>query len=150
MHQGYVLGSDGRKMGKRYNNGVDPVEMVEKYGADALRTYLMFMGPVDQDKARNDNALLGMKKFLDRVGRLLEVERRGTFNEEVESITHQTIRDLSKDLDEVKLNTAVSKLMILTNAMYDHQAVTDDQLKHLALLLAPFATDLATHIRKTL
>jgi len=91
-----------------------------------------------------------MKKFLDRVGRLLEVEWRGTFNEEVESGTHQTIRDLTKDLEEIKLNTAVSKLMILTNAMYDHQAVTDEQLKYLALLLAPFATDLATHMRKTL
>ncbi len=128
IHQGMVLGTDGRKMGKRYNNGVDPMEMINKYGADALRTYLMFMGPVEADKPRNDNALQGVRKFLDRIQRLLEVEWRGTLHAEVDSMTHQTIRDLTKDIEELKLNTAVSKLMILTNTIYEHQAVTDEQL----------------------
>ena len=66
--------------------------MIEKYGADAVRTYMMFMGPVDQDKARNDGALNGVKKFLDRVEKLLTVERRGKMSDEVESVAHHTIQ----------------------------------------------------------
>lgn len=150
IHQGMVLGHDGRKMGKRYNNGVDPMEMIHKYGSDALRTYLMFMGPVDQDKAWNDNALQGVKKFLDRIERLLTIDWRGTYHEEVDSLLHQTIRDFTKDLEELKFNTAVSKLMILTNTIYDHQAVTDEQLTYMSLLLAPFATQLAESMWKWL
>lgn len=65
-----VLGADGRKMSKRRGNVIDPIEIIETYGSDAVRTYLMFMGPVEQDKVRNDNALAGMKRFLDRVEKL--------------------------------------------------------------------------------
>lgn len=86
-----VLGVDGRKMGKRYGNGVDPIEVVEKYGADAVRMYLMFMGPVEQDKVRNDNSLKGVKKFIDRVEKLLDIEWRGTQDNDVESLLQQTI-----------------------------------------------------------
>ncbi len=150
IHQWMVLGKDGRKMSKRYKNGVDPMEMIEQYGSDALRTYLMFMGPVEADKQWNNNALQGVKKFLERIQRLFDAERKGTFNEEVESMTHQTIRDLTKDLEEMKFNTAVSKLMILVNSMYDHQAVTDEQLWYLTLLLAPFAPECAEQMRKKL
>jgi leucyl-tRNA synthetase len=92
IHQGMVLGADGRKMGKRYGNGVDPLEVISQYGADAVRTYLMFMGPVEQDKIWNDSALNGVKKFLDRVERLLTMDRRGEAHETVESVTHQTIQ----------------------------------------------------------
>ncbi len=150
IHQGMVLGKDGRKMGKRYNNGVDPMEMIDLYWSDALRVYLMFMGPVEADKPWIDNALQGVKKFLERIERLTEIEWFGIFNEEVESKTHQTIRDITQDLEEIKFNTAVSKLMILTNAMYDNKAVTKDQLSNLALLIAPFAPMLSMRLRKKL
>lgn len=143
VHQGMVLGADGRKMGKRYGNGVDPLQVVEKYGADAVRMYLMFMGPVEQDKIRNDWALNGVKKFLDRVERLLTIERRGEEHDVVTSVVHQTIQWVTHDLEHLKLNTAVSKFMILVNAIYDHKAVTTQQLEILTLLLAPFATELA-------
>lgn len=108
------------------------------------------MGPVEQDKAWNDNALQGVRKFLDRIRKLLEVERRGTHHDEVESMIHQTVRDLTKDIEEMKLNTAVSKLMIVTNTIYEHQAVTDEQLSLMALILAPFAPGLAEDMRKAL
>gem|GEM_PF-1353583 len=76
IHQGMVLGEDGRKMGKRYGNGVDPLDVVEKYGADAVRTYLMFMGPVEADKPWSDTSLNGVAKFLRRVEALLTSEFR--------------------------------------------------------------------------
>lgn len=79
-------------MGKRYNNGIDPIEMVELHGADALRTYLMFMGPVDQDKTRNDNALHGVKKFLERIERILQQTWFGQQKQGVTSLLHQTIQ----------------------------------------------------------
>lgn len=110
----------------------------------------MFMGPVEADKPWIDNALQGVKKFLERIERLTEIEWFGIFNEEVESKTHQTIRDITQDLEEIKFNTAVSKLMILTNAMYDNKAVTKDQLSNLALLIAPFAPMLSMRLRKKL
>ena len=89
------------------------MEMIEKYGADALRMYLMFMGPVEQDKTWNDGALHGVKKFLDRVERLCTMDWRGKEHADVESLTHQTILGITRDMEQLKFNTAVSKLMIL-------------------------------------
>ena len=150
VHQGMVLWADGRKMSKRYNNWVDPMEVIETYWADAVRTYLMFMGPVEQDKTWNDNALNGVKKFLDRVERLLTMERRGEENETVTSVMHQTIKWVTQDIEKLKLNTAVSKLMIFVNTIYDEQSVTTEQLKALTLLLAPYAPVLAERMRELL
>jgi leucyl-tRNA synthetase len=92
VHQGMVLGSDGRKMGKRYGNGVDPLDVVDKYGSDAVRTYLMFMGPVEQDKIRSDETLHGIKRYLERVARIVDYERFGTGSDLVDSEMHATIQ----------------------------------------------------------
>lgn len=150
VHQWMVLGADGRKMGKRYGNGVDPIEVVQTYGADAVRMYMMFMWPVEADKQRNDGALKWVKKFLDRVERLLDMERMGKENQAITSLLHQTIQGITHDIEHLKLNTVVSKYMILVNAVYEHKAITEEQLKILALLLAPYATQLAEKIRTTL
>lgn len=150
VHQGMVLGSDGRKMGKRYNNGIDPIEMVELHGADALRTYLMFMGPVDQDKTRNDNALQGVKKFLERVERVLQQPRYGKEDGAVTSCMHMTIQWVGDDIASMKFNTAVSKLMIATNTMYDKHAATPADMRIMTLLLAPFAPHMADRLWNTL
>jgi len=147
IHQGMVLGEDGRKMGKRYGNGVDPLDVVEKYGADAVRTYLMFMGPVEADKPWSDTSLNGVAKFLRRVEALLTSEFRWKTDADVESLTHETIAWITSDLENLKLNTCVSKLMILVNMIYEKKAVSDEQLGILAQLLAPFATELAEKIR---
>jgi leucyl-tRNA synthetase len=103
----------------------------------------MFMGPVDQDKAWNDGALNGVKKFLNRVTEIRNQERFNTHNETVESKVHETIRDLTTDLEKLKLNTGVSKLMVLTNVIYEQNACTTEQLEILTLLIAPYATELA-------
>jgi leucyl-tRNA synthetase len=150
VHQGMVLWSDGRKMGKRYNNGIDPIEMVQLHGADALRTYLMFMGPVEADKARNDNALLGVKKFLERVERIMQQAWFGKTSQATTSALHLAIQGITADIEELKFNTAVSKLMILTNTLYEQQAGTTEDMKAIACLLAPFAPLLAERLWKAL
>ena len=146
IHQWMVLWADGRKMWKRWGNGVDPLEMIENYGADALRMYLMFMWPVEQDKTWNDGALHGVKKFLDRVERLCTMDWRGQENIEVESLMHETIRWITYDMEHMKFNTVVSKLMILVNGIYEHESVSTNQLEILTLLIAPFATELAENM----
>lgn len=137
-------------MGKRYNNGIDPIEMVELHGADALRTYLMFMGPVEQDKTRNDNALHGVKKFLERIERILQQPRFGQGKQAVTSAVHQTIQGVTDDFHALKLNTVVSKLMILTNTIYDQQAATSDDMCIMTRLLAPLAPSLADRLWEAL
>ena len=146
VHQGMVLGADGRKMGKRYGNGIDPMEVIQQYGTDAVRMYLMFMWPVESDKPWSDTALNGVAKFLKRVHALLDMDWRNTKNDAVESIIHETIQWVSHDIDRLKLNTCVSKLMICVNTIYEHTAVTDEQLQYLAQLMAPFATETASKI----
>lgn len=146
VHQGMVQGADGRKMGKRYGNGVDPSLVVEQYGADAVRTYLMFMWPVESDKPWNDASLKGVQKFITKVQKLLTVEWRGTFDESIESLVHETIKGVTSDIENLKLNTVVSKYMILLNAINDKKAVTDEQLSIFARLLAPYACDVAQEI----
>ncbi len=133
-------------MGKRYNNGVDPLEIVEKYGSDAVRTYLMFMGPIEADKVRNDNALHGIKKFLDRVEKLTTIERYNTTDNEVIATVHDTIIKITEDIEQYKFNTAISKLMIAINTIYDHKAIDADHLSIIAQLLAPFAPILAQQL----
>lgn len=147
VHQGMVLGADGRKMGKRYNNGVDPLEIVEKYGSDAVRTYLMFMGPIEADKVRNDGALNGTKKFLDRVHKIPEQTRFGTTHKDVIATVHETITKVTEDIEQYKFNTAISKIMIAINTIYDESSCDYTHLALLAQLLAPFAPILAQEIR---
>jgi len=148
VHQGMVLGADGRKMGKRYGNGVDPLEVIDKYGSDAVRTYLMFMGPVDQDKIWSDETLHGTKRYLDRVARIVDQEWFGKHNDQVESAIHTCIQGMTYDMNEMKYNTAVSKLMIATNAIYDANAVSKDSFSAFVIMLSPFAPMLAEQLWK--
>lgn len=149
VHQGMVLGADGRKMGKRYNNGVDPLEIIEQYGSDAVRTYLMFMGPIELDKIWNDGALNGMKKFLDRVQKIPSQTRFQTYDGDVEATIHETIQKVTDDIAQYKFNTAISKIMIAVNTLYERQAGTAEDIAHLAQLLAPFAPILAQELWET-
>lgn len=148
IHQGMVLWADGRKMGKRYNNGVDPLEIVEKYGSDAVRAYLMFMGPIDLDKIWNDSALHGMKKFLDKVDKLPDQKWFGKENEDVIATVHETIQKITEDIEDFKFNTAISKIMIAVNAIYDNQAIDKESLEYLSQLIAPFAPQIAQRLRE--
>ena len=166
VHQGMVLGTDWRKMGKRYGNGKDPLDLVREYGADATRMYLMFMGPVDQDKHWNEKSLIWVKKFLWRVERLLpktgmdmrvsddymmaSTDDQEQSKQKVESVYHQTIIDITGDFEKMKYNTAVSKIMILVNAIYEHGIAPHDVLLGLTKFIALFATELWDRMRAAL
>ncbi|MBQ1289025.1 MAG: leucine--tRNA ligase, partial [Erysipelotrichaceae bacterium] len=115
VHQGMILGANGIKMGKRYPEFiVDPNDIVETYGADTLRVYEMFMGPLEDSKPWNDEALAGTRKWLDRVWRL--VTERAQFVEEndhsLDIIYNQTVKKVSEDIDTLNLDTAISQMMI--------------------------------------
>lgn len=150
IHQGIVLAPDGRKMSKRRWNVINPSEVIAKYGVDVTRTYIAFMWPVEQDKCRDDNALWGVKRFLDRVTKLVDMVWQTEYSQDTQSKIHQTIKGVTEDIINLKYNTAISKLMILTNHFYEVKKLTQSDYEILLLLLAPFATQLTSMVWKQL
>ncbi len=123
VHQGMILGSNGIKMGKRYPKYVvNPSDIVRDYGADTLRLYEMFMGPLGADKPWNNDGVVGAKKFLDRIYRLYTEENKlDEENENLEMIYNQTVKKVSADYESLNINTAVSQMMIFINAVYKEE-----------------------------
>ncbi|MFK8138744.1 MAG: leucine--tRNA ligase [Bdellovibrionales bacterium] len=153
VHQGMVLGGDGEKMSKSRGNVINPDDVVEKYGADALRLYEMFMGPLEKDKPWADNGIQGVKRFLDRVYRLCFDSDSGEFiaedtvpSENLEKLLHQTIKKVTEDIESLSFNTSISQMMILTNEMYKENVRPVSVLKTLSVLLMPFAPHMAEEI----
>ncbi len=148
FHQGFVLGPDGRKMSKRRGNVINPSEVVDEVGSDTARTYTMFMGPIEQEKIWNPNALSGVKKFIERVERAEQfISEDG---KEIDPVLHKTIKWVTEDIERVKFNTAVSKLMVFVNELYDKKSITKQQFSTFLQLLAPFATKLSSEMREKL
>ena len=148
VHQGMVSASDGRKMSKRRWNVIDPMDTIRQFGSDTLRTYIMFMWPIELNKNRNPEAVAGISKFLARVNRASETVDAdlSAKDDAVSSAAHIAIKWVSEDLQNLKFNTAVSKLMILINAIYDAGKVSNENFENLLLLLSPFATDLTQEL----
>ena len=148
MHQGMVSASDGRKMSKRRWNVIDPMDTICEFGSDTLRTYIMFMWPIELNKNRNPEAVAGISKFLARVNRASEMVDAdlSAKDDVVSSAAHIAIKWISEDLESLKFNTAVSKLMILVNAIYDAGKVSKENFENLLLLLSPFATELTQEL----
>ena len=120
FHQGLILGEDGNKMSKSLGNVINPDDVVAEYGADVLRMYEMFMGPVVDSKPWSTANIEGVKKFIDRINRLyreLEVIS-STPNVNLEKIYNQTVKKVTEDYEAMKINTAISQMMIFTNAVY--------------------------------
>ena len=119
VHQGMILGANGIKMGKRYPEFVvNPNDVVNKYGADTLRLYEMFMGPLEESKPWDDNGVLGARKFLDRIFRLYQEKKIETSQDkELECIYHQTVKKVTNDYETLNFNTAISQMMIFINAV---------------------------------
>lgn len=145
FHQGLVLGPDGEKMSKSRGNVINPDEVREKYGADAIRLYICFMGPTDKDKPWATNGIDGVKRFLDRVWRLTVNDDGGlaavdqTLPEDVDRLLHKTIKKVTEDIEILSFNTAISAMMIFVNELYRHELRPKAALKILTQLLAPFA-----------
>ncbi|MFA7285148.1 MAG: class I tRNA ligase family protein, partial [Candidatus Absconditabacterales bacterium] len=150
IHQGMIQGPDGRKMSKRRGNIVDPLDVIKQYDADTLRTYIAFMGPIELQKNWNPEAVGGTNRFLKRFGKLVDMVTAESVSTDLISLIHQTVKGVTEDVDNLKFNTAISKMMIATNAVYDAGHVTADVLTTLVLLLAPFAPQLCQTMRQAL
>ncbi|EGP5447978.1 TPA: leucine--tRNA ligase [Enterococcus faecium] len=145
-NQGMILGENNEKMSKSRGNVVNPDDVVETYGADTLRMYEMFMGPLDASIAWSENGLEGSRKFLDRVWRLIVDEnnkmrdRITTSNDgKLDKVYHQTVKKVTEDYENLHFNTAISQLMVFINEAYKVDALPYEYIEGFVQLLAPIA-----------
>ena len=141
VHQGMILGSNGIKMGKRYPEYVvNPNDVVDEYGADTLRLYEMFMGPLEADKPWNNDGVSGARKFLDRVWRLFAEDKKvDAENKNLEKIYHQTVKKVTEDYESLSFNTAISQLMIFVNTVNKEESFPMEYRIGFIKLLNPIA-----------
>ena len=147
--QGLILGPDGEKMSKSRGNVIDPLDEVEKYGADTLRTYILFMGDYGVECPWNDDAIKGVSRFLERVEKLSDKLIDGEVRKENESLVHKTIKKVSSDIEAMKFNTAIAELMKLVNAYSEKENITKDEYEVLIKLLYPFAPHMTEELNET-
>lgn len=146
---GMILGSNGEKMSKSKGNVINPDDMVKLYGADALRCYELFIGDYEKDASWSDFGLKGCKRFLDRVARLKEKIVDGdNYSPSLEGIINKTIKKVGYDLANMKYNTAVSALMILTNAFEDSKSITKKDYQTLLILLNPISPHITEELNE--
>ena len=140
--QGLILGPDGDKMSKSKGNVVDPLDIVADYGADTLRTYVLFMGDYGAATPWNENSVKGCKRFLERVAGFTDMLSEDKETEKLETPLHKTIKKVSSDIEDMKFNTAIAALMTLTNDVYNVGKISKEQLQTFIKLLCPFAPHL--------
>jgi leucyl-tRNA synthetase len=154
VHPGMVLGEDGQKMSKSEGNVVNPDDLIERHGADAVRLYEMFMGPLETSKPWSSKSVEGVARFLDRVWRLY-VEEDGRLSPALSGeapepgewrLLHQTIRKVTEDLEGLAFNTAIAQMMVFVNELTPLQRRSRQLLEPFVLLLAPFAPHLAEEL----
>lgn len=152
VHQGMILGEDGEKMSKSRGNVINPDDVVASYGADALRVYEMFMGPLERDKPWSMNGLVGVFKFLSKLWRLLHDEQNkflvddSTPSEALLRLTHQTIKKVTNDIETMNFNTAVSQMMIFVNEVQKQNTRPREIIKPFIQCLSPFAPHLCEEV----
>ena len=152
VHQGMILGANGIKMGKRFPEFVvNPNDVVRDYGADTLRLYEMFMGPLEADKPWNDSAAEASKKFLDRVWRLFALDNKikDEENKNLEKIYHQTVKKVTNDYETLNFNTAISQMMIFINAVYKEEVFPKEYAIGLVKMLNPIVPHITEEIWET-
>jgi len=158
VNQGLILGEDGQKMSKSRGNVVNPDDVVQEYGADALRLYEMFMGPLEQVKPWQMKGVEGVSRFLARVWRVAFEEQDGEFkispkiqdvpctDKELLRVVHETIKKVGEDIEKLSFNTAISQMMICTNAFTQAEVVPLHEFVTLLTVLNPFAPHLSEEI----
>ena len=147
VSHGMILGSNGEKMSKSKGNVVNPDEIVKELGADALRTYEMFIGDYEKDASWSTNGLKGCRKFLDRIWRLQDrLNDKPGYTDEI--LVNKTIKKVTNDIQSMKYNTAVSALMIMVNEYEKYETITKDDLRILVLLLNPIAPHITEEINE--
>ncbi|HET9326523.1 MAG TPA: leucine--tRNA ligase, partial [Candidatus Eisenbacteria bacterium] len=156
LHQGTVLGEDNQKMSKSRGNVVNPDVMIDLYGADAMRLYEMFMGPLEATKPWSTKGVEGVSRFLDRVWRLVtDEEGRTTVTDDKPSpesmrVLHQTIQKVTEDLDGLRFNTAIAQMMVFTNEVTPLARRPRALIEPFVLILSPFAPHLAEELWRRL
>ena len=148
--QGLILGPDGEKMSKSKGNVVDPNDVVDEYGADVLRTYILFMGDYGAAAPWSENGVRGCKRFLDRVAGLADMVKDGCVTPEIDSDLHKTVKKVSSDIEEMKFNTAIAAMMAFVNKVYDAGSITKNELMTLVRLICPIAPHLAEEMWESL
>ncbi len=144
---GMILATDGTKMSKSKGNVVNPDSIVEKYGADVLRVYEMFIGPFDQAAYWNPKSIDGVKRFLDRVWGLQDrLGEEAECDQDCTALLHQTIKKVSTDIEGMHFNTAISQMMILVNEMMRHDKIPQKAYEALLILICPFAPHMAEEL----
>ena len=138
-YQGMILGADGEKMSKSKGNVIDPVDIVNEYGADTLRTYVMFMGDYASAAPWSDESVKGCRRFLDRVAGLTDIMTAQKEDPQIEADLHKTIKKVSDDIENMKFNTAIAALMTLLNEFTKAGSITRADLITYIKLLSPFA-----------
>ncbi len=138
--QGLILGPDGDKMSKSKGNVIDPNDVVDQYGADVLRLYVLFMGDYEKAAPWSEDSVKGCKRFLDRIWALQDIVTDGDgYSEQLMTPMHKTIRKVSEDIENLKFNTAIAAMMTLVNQIYAAGSITKGELRTLLILLNPFA-----------
>ena len=148
--QGLILGPDGEKMSKSKGNVVDPNDVVDVYGADVLRTYILFMGDYGAAAPWSENGVKGCKRFLERVSALTDMTADGDMTDELDCLIHRTVKKVTGDIEEMKFNTAIAAMMGLVNKIYEVGSITKNELSVFIRLLCPFAPHLAEEMWETL
>ncbi|MGM0439120.1 MAG: leucine--tRNA ligase [Patescibacteria group bacterium] len=138
-NQGLIMADDGTKMSKSKGNVVSPDDIVDEYGADVLRLYEMFVGGFEDEVPWDEEGVVGMRRFLEKVNGLVEKVKEKEPDEKLQSLLHRTIKKVTDDIESFKFNTAISSLMIISNKMKDKKAVSVDIFTKFLQLLAPFA-----------
>jgi leucyl-tRNA synthetase len=144
VNQGLIMAEDGVKMSKSLGNVINPDDIVSEYGADTLRCYEMFMGPFEQSKAWSMSSVAGIRKWLERVSRVFEkFDTNAESPENIKVELHKTIKVVGEHIDEFRFNTAISRMMELTNALTAEDKVSREVLEAFAIIISPFAPHLA-------
>jgi leucyl-tRNA synthetase len=147
VNQGMILGEGGVKMSKSLGNVINPEEVIKEFGADAMRMYEMFMGPLEVSKPWSTQGIAGVKRFLDRVWRLSELPAaRGQPPAELERLLHRTIKKVGEDTRSLQFNTAIAQMMIYVTELNKEEKLHPALWKPFVLLLAPYAPHLAEEL----
>ncbi len=138
-HQGIIMGPDGKRMSKSRGNVINPDEIVAQFGADTLRMYEMFMGPIEADKPWDPRAVAGVYRFLKRLWGLLMAPSTNVANADFDGVLHKTLKQVTEQIPQLKYNTSIAALMELANAWADLGGVSDEQKTIVIKIIAPFA-----------
>ena len=145
--QGLILGPDGEKMSKSRGNVVDPNDVVDVYGADVLRLYVLFMGDYEKAAPWSESSVKGCKRFVDRIWALQDkVTDSDSYSDALRSKMHKTIKKVSEDIEAMKFNTAIAAMMTLLNDIYDAGSITRKEFRDLLILLYPFAPHISEEL----